>query len=198
MTRQEHECWYFAYGSNLNRAIFVDRRGMTPSTMEIGCLKDYTLRFDQPGIPFFEPAFANVEAVAGECVWGVLWKLPEAQMRLLDVQEGGGDAYDRLPVTVEGERSGPVQARTYVARRTLRGLRPSRRYMNLIEEGGRRAGLPVSYMDCLAAIPTTDGPLRRRVSPYMMRFAEKLFMRGIDFKKLVNWYWDRYEKRLGS
>jgi len=52
--------WYFGYGSNMNRAIFEERRRMQPLETRLGWLDDYRLRFNIP-IGSGERAVANLE-----------------------------------------------------------------------------------------------------------------------------------------
>ncbi|MCJ1309945.1 hypothetical protein MMC25_003606 [Agyrium rufum] len=51
---------YFAYGSNLARSTFLDRRGIRPLSVLPVLVPTLSLTFDLPGIPYSEPCFANV------------------------------------------------------------------------------------------------------------------------------------------
>jgi gamma-glutamylcyclotransferase (GGCT)/AIG2-like uncharacterized protein YtfP len=153
-----------------------------------GELQGYSLVFNQPGIPLFEPAFANIRPQRGESVHGVLWEITREDLGRLDLQEGGGNAYDRLVVQVDTDE-GPVEARTYVATRNVSGIRPSRRYLDVLLEGAREAALPGAYIDKLARVPVLDIPGLRFLTPPLMKFFERLFERGIDPKKIFDLWW---------
>ena len=55
--------WYFAYGSNMSPAIFVERRGMHPLATQRARLEGYRLCFSIPVGPG-ERGVANVERPA--------------------------------------------------------------------------------------------------------------------------------------
>lgn len=50
---------YLAYGSNLSRETFLDRRGIRPISQINVFVPSLRLTFDLPGIPYVEPCFAN-------------------------------------------------------------------------------------------------------------------------------------------
>jgi len=186
--------WYFAYGANMNPAVFIERRGSVQVARDRGCLKGYRLVFDRPGIPLLEPAFANLESDPHSEVWGLLWRISAEALGRLDKQEGGG-AYARLPVEVQGDEVGMVSAITYQAGRTLSGLRPSRRYLDVILNGARAAQLPEDYVSALSRTSAHDIPFGHVVSPIALRFFERCFVAGIDVKRLFDRYWDFVARR---
>jgi hypothetical protein len=56
--------WYLAYGSNLNSKVFKGRRGIRPLMNRNVFVPGLELAFDQPGLPFLEPRFANARFVS--------------------------------------------------------------------------------------------------------------------------------------
>jgi hypothetical protein len=58
---EEATIWYFAYGSNMNKKVFQGRRLIKPAESVAAVLPGWQLTFNQPGLPFIEPAFAAVE-----------------------------------------------------------------------------------------------------------------------------------------
>jgi len=160
----------------------------------LGRLSGYRLAFNQPGIPYLEPCFANLRADRHDEVHGVLWKISTDDFARLDLQEGGGDAYDRLIVRVETD-SERLSARTYITQQVVEGLRPSRRYRDLLVEGAMEAGLDAAYVSTLSQSPVYDVPGLSRFSPLLMRVIEKAFERGLNPKRLFDLYWG---KRRGS
>ncbi len=189
------ELWYFAYGANMCPDVLRTRRGLRPASSEPACLEGFRLVFDQPGIPLLEPAFANVRPEAGACVHGVLHRLTCAQLAELDRFEGGGHAYEHLVATVVGARSGPVEAHLYRSRRTERGLKPSRRYLEILCAGARAHGLPDDYVRALAATDTTHLPLLSRASPRLIAFFDRLHQRGANLVPVFEAMW-RLRARL--
>jgi hypothetical protein len=171
------DLWYFAYGANMAEGLFVGRRGMTPTGREAGTLAGYRLAFDLPGIPLLEPAFANIYPALGEEVQGVLWRLNAEVLDRLDLQEGGGDVYARLAVTVVGRASGPVEAVVYRSARAPTQKRPSRRYLGLLLTGAREVGLDDAYIRWLETRPTHHIPGLSRASPSIMRAFDWWFTR---------------------
>jgi len=98
--------WYFGYGSNMNRAIFGDRRGMRPMETRWGWLEGYRLRFNIPVGPG-ERGVANVEPEPGARTCGVLYLLTAAECDRLDRSEGVHvGLYRRIPVQVVVEARG--------------------------------------------------------------------------------------------
>ena len=150
---------------------------MKPEAREAGVLSGYRLAFDLPGLPLLEPAFANIHPMSDGEVHGVLWRLSPSDLDRLDLQEGGGDVYERLPVIVDGRQSGPVEAIVYRSTRAPTTKRPSRRYLRLLLEGAREAELDPTYIDDLEKVPTHYLPGLSEASPLIMRVMEWWFTR---------------------
>ena len=140
--------WYFAYGSNMCRAIFLDRREMRPLKTQWGWLQEYELRFNIPVGPG-ERGVANVEASVGTRTCGVLYSLTPEDCARLDRTEGVPvGLYRRIPVEVAvGEDR--IAAFTYQSLLTQEGRKPSPRYMGLLLDGARHHGLPAEYIGYL-------------------------------------------------
>lgn len=129
--------------------VTLARRGIEPRRSVPARLDGYRLVFDTPGIPWFEPAFANL-ARADDHVWGVLYELSAAHLGRLRSYEGS--AYLEVGVEVES-REGRTRARTFVAAAPARQRRPSRRYLRVIAEGARAHALPDEWIARLEAHP---------------------------------------------
>ena len=141
--------WYFGYGSNMNRAIFHDRRGMRPLEVRWGWLEGYRLRFNIPVGPG-ERGVANVEPAPGERTCGVAYRLTAEEADRLDRTEGVHvGLYRRIPAEVRVEGAGTLATFTYQSSRTIEGRKPSPRYMRLLLEGARHHGLPPEYVGFL-------------------------------------------------
>jgi gamma-glutamylcyclotransferase len=141
--------WYLGYGSNMNRGIFEDRRGMRPIRTQPALLENYRLCFNLP-IGNGERGVANLEPRTGARTWGVLYLITPEQSEHLDRTEGvPRGAYRRIHVSVIVEGGGQVGGFTYQSDRISRGRKPSPRYIGVLIEGAAQHGLPPDYLDYL-------------------------------------------------
>ncbi len=150
--------WYFAFGANMHPEVFCGRRGMSAQESRVGCLRDYRLRFNVPGLPRGRAAPANIEARTGDEVWGVLYKITQRELVWLDHTEAVPVwRYTHLWTCAEdadGRAVTPVVA--YIARGGETDGRPSRRYITLLREGARRHGLPAHWIHFLDDVRCAD------------------------------------------
>jgi cation transport regulator ChaC len=148
----EDALWYFAYGSNMTRATFCNRRGMRPLATRCGCLEGYRLAFNIPIGPG-ERGVANLELEPGARTWGVLYLVATEACDRLDRTEGVHvGVYRRVPVEVLVEGEGRVAAFTYQSSMTTVGRKPSLRYLTLLLDGAREHGLPAEYVALLEGL----------------------------------------------
>ena len=148
----KNSIWYFAYGSNMNRAVFLDRRRMHPLATRSAWLENYRLCFNLPIGPG-ERAVANLEACPGAHIFGVLYLLAPEEFDRLDFTEGVQKGiYRRIAVEVIDERGERAAASTYHSTRTAEGRKPSARYQGLLLEGARQHGLPAEYVRFLEGL----------------------------------------------
>lgn len=142
--------WYFAYGSNMSPAIFVERRGIRPTAARWGWLCDYRLCFDLPIGPGAR-ACANVAVERGTRIAGVLYRISATDAEHLDRTEGVPQGvYRRIAVEVTADDTDLVSAFTYQSSLNQPGRRPSARYLGLLLDGARAHGLPSEYVAWLA------------------------------------------------
>jgi len=140
---------YLGYGSNMNRGIFENRRGMHPVQARPAVLENYKICFNLP-IGRGERGVANLEFYEGARVWGVLYLITTDEAEHLDRSEGvpsGG--YRRIPVSVSVDDGKEIEAFTYQSEKISRGRKPSPRYIALLIEGAVQHGLPPDYIDYL-------------------------------------------------
>lgn len=146
MSSPAASAWYFAYGSNMSRAIFCERRGMCPFTSRPGWLDGYRLVFDLPVGPG-ERGVANVTPEPAVRTHGVLHLLTPEELDRLDRSEGvHAGLYRRILVDVATEDAGLVPAYTYQSTWTSSGRKPSARYLGLLVAGAREHGLPEEWL----------------------------------------------------
>jgi len=144
--------WYFAYGSNMNRAIFLDRRAMHPLATRRAWLDGYRLCFNIPIGPG-ERGVANLEPDVAARTWGVLYLLSTDEFDHLDRTELVHlGVYQRLAVEVAVDGEDRVPAFTYRSTKTVEGRKPSPRYRGLLLAGAREHALAAEYVEYLARL----------------------------------------------
>jgi cation transport regulator ChaC len=144
--------WYFAYGSNLCRAIFVERRGLQPLEIRRARLDGHRLTFDLPVGPG-ERGVANLVGDPAAATWGVCYLLDAAACDHLDRTEGVHRGYyRRLEVSVVTDDGGSLQAFAYQGIASVAGRKPSQRYLGLLLDGAREHGLPEEWIRYLEGL----------------------------------------------
>ena len=58
--------WYFSFGSNMDKHVLQNRRGIKPVDSVACRVPGYRITFDLRGLFYLEPAFANIEKVQDE------------------------------------------------------------------------------------------------------------------------------------
>jgi hypothetical protein len=152
---------YFAFGSNMDPRQMAAR---CPSHRVLGraFLADHDICFPRRS-PIRRCGTAGLVRVAGEGIWGVLYRLEAFDLERLHAAEGYspiGPAHRSRHdfVAVEVRRGGPdgetIAASTYVARPDGSGATPSMDYMRHLIEGAQYHALPDSYVRRLRAVAT--------------------------------------------
>jgi gliotoxin/aspirochlorine biosynthesis gamma-glutamylcyclotransferase len=159
-------CWYFAYGSNMGRATFIERRGMRPLAMRRAYLDGHRLCFDLPVGPG-ERGVANLVVEDGARTWGAIYLLSDDACAFLDRTEGAHRGfYRRIPIEAVADDGERVAAFAYQGERRDPRRKPSARYLGLLVAGARELALPDEYVAWLEAFPLAvderiaDGPSR--------------------------------------
>lgn len=138
--------WYFAYGSNLCRATFVERRGLQPLETRRARLDGHRLTFDLPVGPG-ERGVANLVPDPAAATWGVCYLLDPAACDHLDRTEGVHlGYYRRLDVSVVTDDGAALAAFAYRGAASVAGRKPSQRYLGLLLTGAREHGLPDEWI----------------------------------------------------
>lgn len=142
---------YFGYGSNIN-LISLKSKGVDPLSSEVGTLKGWQLKFNVQHWFRHEGGMGNVEPSEdpGQHVEGMVHFISSEHLQALDAVESYGVGYDRVEVEVETE-SGTYTALTYVGLPAFidNTCLPTRRYLNIIINGAKKAGLSSSYVERL-------------------------------------------------
>ncbi len=135
--------WYFAYGSNMNRAQMRSRAGQIVEEQPAR-LENYELVFNKKARGGF--ATANIRPAPGKTVHGVLYKIPESVFRNLDRFESAPEHYRRIEVGVTDGAGKKINAQVYIATKVEKGLRPAPHYLQTILDGAGEHELPAEYI----------------------------------------------------
>lgn len=142
---------YFGYGSNLSMTS-LRAKGVEPLTSRRAVLHGWRLRFNVQHFFRHEGGVANVEQTQNpdDRVHGVLYECPDEALAPLDATEAYGYGYDRLTVEVasDGEL---IPAYSYVGMPEFinDSCRPCRRYLDIVVDGARAAGIDADYVNDL-------------------------------------------------
>ena len=133
---------YFAYGSNMLTERILDRLG-TVEQVGIGLLPNYQLVFNRLG-SYSPGGVASVIPSQGRSVYGVIWKLNNKQLTMLDEIEDPA-AYSRESVSVEMNDGSSVDCLTYIA--YSQGYHPpTKNYLSYLIRGAEEHDLPSKYV----------------------------------------------------
>ncbi|GAB3098902.1 gamma-glutamylcyclotransferase [Aestuariicella hydrocarbonica] len=148
---------YFGFGSNMNMTS-LRAKGLEPLAARRAVLHGWRLHFNVQHFFRHEGGVGNIERSDNpdDRVLGVLYDCPDEALEPLDAAEAYGHGYDRITVELETEADAePVNALTYVGMPEFidDNCLPSRRYLNIVVDGARRAGLDTSYVQDLMAQP---------------------------------------------
>lgn len=149
--------YYFGFGSNMNMAS-LKAKGVEPLSSCRAELKGWRLRFNVQHFFRHEGGVANIEytGIPGDRVLGVVHQCQQEALPYLDDAEAYGFGYDRIEVTLARQANGqPVKALTYVGMPAFINdqCRPSQRYLNIVSQGAKEAGLDEAYVQALRAQP---------------------------------------------
>jgi hypothetical protein len=165
---------YFACGEDLDVTALRARTG-GGQVVSIARLSGYRLAFFGHS-PIWDSGVEALVADDSAESWGVLYRLLPLEWERLDAALGAGiegaGAHFHYPVEVATPAGQRCLARTY--RKASRGQAqpPSREYLAFLVEQASARGLPPSYLELLAAIPSAparypvpkrEGPVRRRL-----------------------------------
>jgi gliotoxin/aspirochlorine biosynthesis gamma-glutamylcyclotransferase len=127
--------WYFAYGANMSSASFSGIRKVRPIDVVPAVIDDYALSFDLLGVPYSEPAVANLipnDSPRMSPVHGVAYLVSQQDLERIIATEGGGVAYRSMHARAKTITTYPrtLEICTLVARwPASHARRPSTRYL---------------------------------------------------------------------
>ena len=172
---KEELVWRFGYGSNIGLTTLKTKKNLHPRKYLVGSIKGWSLYF-QPGIPFVEPGFAAIHPSTtsdeDDELHGSAFLIPLSEAVGLDEQER---AYHVLPSKFIGydgkvvDNVGLYVPKKYVGEDgaikkdiapedTVKQGIPSLRYLNLLRNGAREAGLCEKWIDKLDSFQHYETP----------------------------------------
>ncbi len=141
--------YYFAYGSNMPARYLTNVRHVAVYDSAPGRLIDHDVQFFVSGLPFLEPAFANLIPAKGRSAFGVLHRIDANSLFRISCSES--ESYAMAERDVQRlDSSATVRAWTLVGSPSVATAVPSRRYLGLLLEGAEAHDLPLQYSDRLA------------------------------------------------
>jgi cation transport regulator ChaC len=121
---------YFAYGSNMD-AQRMRERGIEFSERVHAILSGYSLKFNKMADRNHKEGYANIVPDKNNSVEGVLYEIPDLDLKKLDKHECYPIHYDRIKINVRTGGKKEVEAIIYVAQpdKVKQGLKPSNEYL---------------------------------------------------------------------
>lgn len=168
--------YYFGYGSNLSETALRAKR-VRPISAEPATLDGWHLCFDIPNFFSIEGGTGNIERIPGQRVHGVLYGCEDQDLAALDELEALNVAYSRQSMTVETYAGKRCAAYVYIGLDgiTTQGLKPSRRYLNILIQGAEAWNLDATYIEQLRR---TEVCLRPKYGAYQFpREPDSVFSR---------------------
>jgi len=106
-------------------------RGVNFSKREHAILEGWRLDFNKVSSRNPEEGYANIVKSENNIVEGVLYEIPDSDLKTLDRYEGYPSHYGRIKIIVIMDNGEKVEAVTYVAKpdKVKDGLKPSREYL---------------------------------------------------------------------
>jgi cation transport regulator ChaC len=144
---------YFAYGSNMLASRLSEERNVQGlEKIGVATLKGYSLNYSKRGND--GTGKCNIQRADGGVVYGVIFKVPNSEMKKIDRAEGASVSphYSRKSITIsiEGRR---IEAVTYMAQPQFvvqsGYLKPSQEYTDKVNSGARESDLPIDYLEHL-------------------------------------------------
>ena len=149
----------FAFGSNMCSGRFRDYSVVPEGSGRAALLQNYRLCFNKKSQD--GSGKANVERYSGGEVWGVLYTISAADLKVLDDGEVG---YYREKLPLRMPDGAPIEAWAYLAHESAKQskLCPYSWYKRFLVEGAREHRLPAPYIEALQGIEADEDKNVRR------------------------------------
>lgn len=144
------EVYYFAYGSNMYLPQMDKRLKHNYTKIGIGLLKGYTFVYNK--LSKDGTGKANIIRDSGDKVLGVVYKMPNSSLQILNkFEKGYSPVY--LDVYYKNEK---IKCITYLADKHNNSLMPTKAYKNTILTYAIAAKLPRDYINYMQNFETVD------------------------------------------
>ena len=149
------QLYYFGYGANLDLKRF-QRYKMNVVLVGVAKLEKHALKFNFP-CEYLGKGYASVEVDPAKEVWGMLYRIDQPSLFLLDVMEWAVmNQYRRTLERVTTKEGKVVEAFVYKAKYPREGLFPSAVYKNLILKAAKEHGFPKEYLAQIEGVESRD------------------------------------------
>lgn len=148
---------YFAYGSNMPRALIEERVGPC-KRIGVAYITGYALRFHKESyIDHTGKCDAYCTGDPTDRVWGAIYRLTQDQITEMDELEGPGYRRATVQTTLGGWS---VKADLYLAKpgAVKPELSPLDSYKACVLDGARELELPAEYVDAIKAVQSMPDP----------------------------------------
>jgi hypothetical protein len=147
----------FVYGPDSLQGRMYDRLGSC-DVLGGARLPGYRLSFDKPNMKNEGEGLANLAEAKGESTFGVLYELSRKQVETLEGYYGGYNPKD-LPTYLqqEGGAEKKIVAQVLIARRTAKGLKPTKSARSATIAGAEENGAPEAFIAQLKTLESIDG-----------------------------------------
>jgi len=160
--------YYFAFGSNMDKQQMEDRKkefeekhkGIMKvefTDRQKGIMKDWKLIFNKINVKRKGAGYANIEPEIGSIVEGIIYKVNDGAIKMLDWYEGVRfDSYRQKEMLVENERNKSINCIVYIAnpKKTDNSLKQEDDYLKHLLAG--KEFLSENYYSWLEQTPTID------------------------------------------
>ncbi len=144
----------FVYGPDSLQGRMYDRLGSCDA-LGGARLPGYKLAFNKPNMKNEGEGLANLTAAKDQSTFGVLYELSRKQLETLEGYYGGYNPKD-LPVFLQQEAGAEKKmvAQVLIARRTDKGLKPTKPSKAATLAGAKENGAPEAFIEMLEALET--------------------------------------------
>lgn len=160
--------YYFAFGSNMDMQQLEDRKDEFADRQKVimkaefadrqkGIMEDWKLIFNKINVRRNGSGFANIEPEIGSIVEGIIYKVNDDAIKILDWYEGVRfDSYCRETMFVESERNESINCIVYIANptKTDNSRKPEKKYLDHLLAG--KKFLSKNYYSNLKNTETLD------------------------------------------
>jgi hypothetical protein len=152
---------YFAYGSNLASARLLQRIPAATAA-HVAILPEHQLCWRKNDHGRSGKCDIDPTGVTDHIVYGVIYRMSEADMFELDRYEIANYGYERREITVTALHDEVIEAFTYYALDIDHSQQPFHWYKEHVLRGALEHDFPLHYIDWIRATPSIDDHDRER------------------------------------